>query len=126
MAPKRSKGIRIEGDSYNHDLFRSKEVALSFPKFETRCVHKGKYVDLDELEDLDPIKWFAQLEALPLLQIDEPIYPRLVRLFYTNLYEDNDSLSTYILVINLPYGNIVSLVIISCMCWRIKYPKQLC
>nr|ABF70037.1 hypothetical protein MA4_78I12.68 [Musa acuminata] len=97
MAPKRSKGIRIEGDLYNHDLFRSKEVALSFPKFETRCVHKGKYVDLVELEDLDPIRWFVHLEALPLLQIEEPIYPRLVRLFYANLYEDNDSLSTYIL-----------------------------
>ena len=97
MAPKRSKGKRIEGDSFDHDLFRSKEVALSFPKFETRCVHKGKYVDLDELEDLEPIRWFAHLEALPLLQIDEPIYPRLVRLFYANLYEDNDSLSTYIL-----------------------------
>ena len=97
MAPKRSKGKRIEGDSFDHDLFRSKEVALSFPKFETRCIHKGKYVDLDELEDLEPIRWFAHLEALPLLQIDEPIYPRLVRLFYANLYEDNDSLSTYLL-----------------------------
>ena len=97
MAPKRSKGKRIEGDSYDHDLFRSKEVALRFPKFETRCIHKGKHVDLDELGDLEPIRWFAHLEALPLLQIDEPIYPRLVRLFYANLWVDNDSLSTYLL-----------------------------
>nr|ABF70034.1 hypothetical protein MA4_78I12.16 [Musa acuminata] len=63
----------------------------------TLLTRGGKYVDLDELEDLEPIRWFAHLEALPLLQIDEPIYPRLVRLFYANLYEDNDSLSTYIL-----------------------------
>ena len=97
MAPKRSKGKRIEGDSYDHDLFRSKEDALRFPKFETRCIHKGKHVDLDELGDLEPIRWFAHLEALPLLQIDEPIYPRLVRLFYANLWVDNDSLSTYLL-----------------------------
>ena len=81
MAPKRSKGKRIEEDSYDHDLFISKEEALRFPKFETRCIHKGKHIDIDELGDLEPIRWFAHLEALPLLQIDEPIYPRIVRLF---------------------------------------------
>ena len=100
MAPKRStrsKGKRVEGDSYDQNLFRSKEVALRFSNFETRGIHKGKHVDLNELGNLEPIRWFAHLDALPLLQINEPISPRLVRLFYANLYVDNDSLSTYLL-----------------------------
>ena len=62
MAPKRStrsKGKRVEGDSYDQNLFRSKEVALRFPNFETRTIHKGKQVDLDELENLEPIRWFV-------------------------------------------------------------------
>ena len=97
MPPKRSKGKWIEGDSYDHNLFISKENAIRFPNFEKRYVHKGKYVDLDELGDLEPIRWFAHLEALPLLQIDEPVYPRLVKLFYANLWVENDSLSSYVL-----------------------------
>ena len=56
MAPNRSKGKRIEGDSYDNDLLRYKEEALRFPKFETRCIHKGKHVDLDELGDVEPIR----------------------------------------------------------------------
>ena len=97
MAPKRStrsKGKRVEGDSYDQNLFRFKEVALRFPNFETRTIHKGKHIDLNELGNLEPIRWFTHLNALPLLQINEPIYPRL---FYANLCVDNESLSTYLL-----------------------------
>ena len=100
MAPKRSsrtKGKRVEGDSYDQILFRSNEVALRYPNFETRTIHKGKHVDLDELGNLEPIRWFANLDVLSILQIDKPIYPRLVRLFYANLSVDNDSLTTYLL-----------------------------
>ena len=104
MTPKRStrtKGKRVEGDSYDQNLFRSNEVALRFPNFETRTIHKGKHIDLDELGNLEPIRWFVNLDALSLLQINEPIYPRLVRLFYANLSVDNDSLTTYLLGIQI-------------------------
>ena len=70
MAPKRSsrtKGKRVEGDSYDQILFRSNEVALRYPNFETRTIHKGKHVDLDELGNLEPIRWFTDLDALPIL-----------------------------------------------------------
>ena len=100
MAPKRStriKGKRVEGDSYDQNLFRSNEVALRFPNFEIRIIDKGKHVDLDKLRNLEPIRWFADLDALPILQINEPIYPRLVRFFYSNLCVDNYSLTTYLL-----------------------------
>ena len=76
MASKRSsrtKGKRVEGDSYDQNLFRSNEVALRFPNFEIRTIYKGKHVDLDELGNLKPIRWFAHLDALPILQINEPI-----------------------------------------------------
>ena len=63
----RIKGNRLEGDSYDQNLFRSNEVALRFPNFETRTIHKGKHVHLDELGNLEPIRWFAHLDALPLL-----------------------------------------------------------
>ena len=52
MAPKRStrtKGKMMEGDSYDQNFFRSNEAALRFPNFETRTIHKGKHVNLDEL-----------------------------------------------------------------------------
>ena len=100
MTPKRSirtKGKRVEGDSYGQNLFRSNKVALRFSNFEIRTIHKGKHVDLDELGILEPIRWFAYLDVLPILQINEPIYPRLVRLFYSNLCVDNDSLTSYLL-----------------------------
>ena len=41
-------------------------------------MHKGKYVDLEELSGLEIIQWFAILDVIPILQISEPIYPRLV------------------------------------------------
>ena len=100
MAPKRStrtKGKRVEEDSYDQNFFRFNELALRFQIFETRTIHKGKHVDLDELGNLEPIRWFADLDALPILQINEPIYPRLVRFFYSNLCVDNYSLTTYLL-----------------------------
>ena len=59
MAPKRSirtKGKRVEGDSYDQNLFRSNEVALRFPNFKTRTIYKDKHVDLDELGNLEPIR----------------------------------------------------------------------
>ena len=67
MAHKRSKGKRIVGDSYDQNLFKSKEVALRFLNFKTKSIHKDKHVDLDELGNLEPIRWFAHLDALPLL-----------------------------------------------------------
>ena len=69
-----------------------------FSSFEFRSVNKGKHGDLDELRDLETIQWFANLDLLPILQISEPIYPRLVRLFYNNLQVDEEErMSTYLL-----------------------------
>ncbi|CAL9094248.1 unnamed protein product [Musa textilis] len=94
----RGKGKRREGDSYDPSPFSSSENALRYPSFETKNVHKGNHIDLSELGDLKPISWFANLDILSILQISEPIYPRLVRLFYTNLSVDKDyNVSTYLL-----------------------------
>ena len=104
MAPKRSsrtKRKRVERDSYDQILFRCNEVALRFPNFETRTIHKGKHIDLEELGNLEPIRWFTNLDTLSLLQINDLIYPRLVMLFYANLSVDNDNLTTYLLGIQI-------------------------
>ena len=92
----RDKGKRRVDETYDSTLFDSPQHALKFSTFESRSVHKGKYVDLEELGNLETIQWFTNLDVLPILQISEPIYPRLVRLFYNNLYVDeNDRVSTY-------------------------------
>ena len=99
----RDKGKRILDENYDSLLFNSHQHALKFPIIESRNVHKGKYVDLEELSDLEPIQWFANLDILSILQICEPIYPRLVRLFYNNLHMDeNDRVFTYLLRYHIP------------------------
>lgn len=54
-------------------------------------------MDLKDLEKLKTIQWFTNLNIFYILQISEPIYPRLVKIFYNNLYIDEyDKSSTYI------------------------------
>ena len=94
----RDKGKRRLVEEFDFTLFDSKNHAEKFPSFELRCISKGKYVDLNELRDLETIQWFANLGLLPILQINEPIYPRLVRLFYNNIQIDDEGrMSTYLL-----------------------------
>ena len=78
MTPRRSlrdKGKRRLNETFDSILFDSLQHALKFSTFESRSIHKGKYVDLEELNDLKTIQWFTNLEVLPILQISEPIYP---------------------------------------------------
>ncbi|CAL9756427.1 unnamed protein product [Musa acuminata subsp. burmannicoides] len=109
MAPRRfsrNKEKRRIDETYDTTLFDSYEHAVKFSTFESRIVHKGKYVDLEDLGELETIQWFANLNALPILQISEPIYPRLVRMFYNNLHVDeNDRTSTYLLGHHIPITN---------------------
>ncbi len=99
----RDKGKRRLDGNYDSLLFDSNQHALKFSSIEFRHVHKGKYVNLEELSDFEPIQWFANLDILPILQMSEPIYPRLVRLFYNNLYVDeNEMVSTYLLGYHIP------------------------
>ena len=102
----RDKGkMRLE-KNYDSLLFDSNQHALKFLSIESRNIHKGKYVDLEELSDLEPIQWFANLDNLPILQISEPIYPKLVRLFYNNLHVgENERVSTYLLGHHIPITN---------------------
>ena len=94
----RDKGKRRLDENYDSLLFDSNQHALKFSSIESRHVHKGKYVDLDVLSDLEHIQWFANLDILPILQMSEPIYPRLVRLFYNNLHaNENERVTTYLL-----------------------------
>ena len=94
----RDKGKRRLVEEFDFTLFDSKYHAEKFPSFELRCISKGKYVDLNELRDLETIQWFANLDPLPILQINEPIYTRLVRLFYNNIQVDEEErMSTYLL-----------------------------
>ena len=94
----RDKGKRRLDENYDFLLFDSNQHALKFSSIESRHVHKGKYVDLDELSDLEPIQWFTNLDILSILQMSKPIYHRLVRLFYNNLHIDEDErVSTYLL-----------------------------
>ena len=99
----RDKGKRRLEENYDSLLFNSNQHALKFSSIESRHVHKGKYVDLDELSDLEHIQWFANLNILPIIQISEPIYPRLVRLFYNNLHVDeNERVFIYLLGHHIP------------------------
>ena len=99
----RDKGKRRLDKNYDSLLFDSNQHSLKFSSIESRHVHKGKCVDLDELSDLEPIQWFANLDILPILQMSEPIYPRLVRLFYNNLHVDEDErVSIYLLGYRIP------------------------
>ena len=61
----RDKGKRRLKENYDSTLFDSHQHTLKFASIESRHVHKGKYVDLDELSDLEPIQWFANLDILP-------------------------------------------------------------
>ena len=74
----RDEGKRRLDETYDFLLFDSSQHALKFPTFESRSVHKGKYTDLEELSNLEPIQWFANLDILH----------RLVHLFYNNLHVD--------------------------------------
>ena len=99
----RDNGKRRVDETYDSLLFDSPQYTLKFPIIESRNIHKGKYVDLEELSNLEPIQWFANLDILPILQISEPIYSRLVRLFYNNLHVDeHDRVSTYLLGHHIP------------------------
>lgn len=60
-------------------------------------------MDLEDLGESETIQWFTNLNVLPIIQISELIYPRLVRIFYNNLYiNKNDKLSIYILGYYIP------------------------
>ena len=74
----RDKGKRRLDANYDSLLFDSNQYALKFSSIESRNVHKGKYINLEELSDLELIQWFGNLDILSILQINEPIYPRLV------------------------------------------------
>ena len=63
----RDKRKRRLEENYDSTLFDSNQHAIKFVSIEFRNVHKGKYVDLDELSDLEPIQWFASLDILPIL-----------------------------------------------------------
>ena len=63
----RDKGKRRLDENYDSLLFDSNQHALKFSSIESRHVHKGKYVDLDELSDLEQIQWFTNLDLLPIL-----------------------------------------------------------
>lgn len=58
MAPKissREKGKRRINKTYDSTLFDSFEHIKRFSKFESKIVHKGKYIDLEDVEDLETI-----------------------------------------------------------------------
>ena len=94
----RDKGKRRVVEEFDLTLFDSKNHAEKFLSFELRSINKGKYVDLNELRDVETIQWFANLNLLSILHINEPIYPRLVRLFYNNMQiDDEERMSTYLL-----------------------------
>ena len=94
----RDKGKRRLEENFDSTLFDSNLHAQNFTFIEFRNVNKGKYAEIDELSDLKSIQWFANLDLLLILQISEPIYPRLVRLFYNNLHIDEEErVSTYLL-----------------------------
>ena len=49
----KDKGKRRLDKNYDSLLFDSNQHALKFSSIESRHVHKGKYIDLDELSDLE-------------------------------------------------------------------------
>ena len=51
----RDKGKRRLEENYNSLLFDSNQHILNFLSIEFRHVHKGKYVNLEELSSLEPI-----------------------------------------------------------------------
>ena len=51
----RDKGKRRLEENYDSLLFNSNKKTLKFASIESRHVHTGKYIDLDELSDLEPI-----------------------------------------------------------------------
>lgn len=54
-------------------------------------------MNLDDFGGLETIR-FTNLNVILFLQISEPIYPKLMRMFYNNLYvNENDKSFTYIL-----------------------------
>ena len=63
----RDKGNRRLDETYDFILFDSPQHALKFPTFESRSVHKEKYVDIEELSNLELIRWFANLDVLPII-----------------------------------------------------------
>ena len=62
----RDKGKRRLEENYDSLFFDSNQHAIKFASIESRHVHKGKYVDLYELNDLEPIQWFGNLDILPI------------------------------------------------------------
>ena len=107
-APKKQKQGNRKKRDFDSLLFTSAIAAKSFKeKFDLRVIAQAYRIDLGSLKSVskDFSEIFAAQRWLPLLKINEPIYPHLVKLFYCNLEKRAESLYSYVkgthIVINL-------------------------
>ena len=101
MAPKRASGKTIQGSTserntkasldFDVSTFISEKATTHFDQIKKRAVLTGRKVEFEELhkEGFDLNIYLSKWSSF--LTMDKPVYPNLVRIFYSNLVTLNHS-----------------------------------